>query len=251
MLDLCSPPSLESPPNTYPHSSSSTAAKKIGKTLCFSPTVSLVHRKSATVGSGDIPVTIIPALPRSSPSPPLAQGFHQNSSPLRYLSLAAIAAAESASTSEAERFNILHGEFLVRGIAVNIRKFKVTSAEGYVVLLSLEEDEPNSREDPKNAKVVLSVLVCTSLCAKYLKVPSREYLSQHEKLSKQASKSFKIEHSLKFKDFKGTFRARSLLPLNSSGGPESDIDPASSTATSSQGVESSSLLLLDFHPVED
>ena len=57
--------------------------------------------------------------------------------------------------------------FVVSGTAVNIRKFKVGAATGYVVNLCLESI-PSNDTDVHAETVVVPVLISSDLCASYL-----------------------------------------------------------------------------------
>ena len=258
VLDLCSPP--PTPPIQKPSSSNFMS----GPIQCYdelsdsNPNLSMlkvspnVHSSRKSVIAPRVTLNAPVASTLFSPSPfssPFGNNPEISSSEtaLRLVPMDSISTAQSVSASTEISMRVPHGEFLVRGIAVNIRKFKVTANEGYVVLLSLEEDEPDSGRDPGRSKIVLPVTVSSDLCAKYLQLPVKEYLSQHEKLKKEDSKALKIACSLRFRDFRGIFRAKSQQ--------KSTIGPIShqnigGTNTSSQSTEVNSLLLLDFHCVE-
>ena len=164
--------------------------------------------------------------------------------------MSTVRAAEASPPSDPATLRVLQGEFLIRGTAVNIRKFKVTASEGYVVLLSLEEFDPDSPNKKKNDKIVLPVLLSNDMCATYLKMTASVYLAQNKKLKKDASKAMKIEYSMKFSNFRGCFRAK-CLPLRGAGacaGNEANISEVKDGL--SQGADASSLLLIDFHDAE-
>ena len=198
VLDLCSPP--PTPPLLKPSSSIFMSAPmqccdELSSSnpnlsiLMVSPNISSALKSTiASRANSNAPIASI----LCSPSPSSFGNNPEISSSetaLRFVPMDSISTAESASVSTERTMRVPHGEFLVRGIAVNIRKFKVTANEGYVVLLSLEEDEPDSGRDPGRSKIVLPVTVSSDLCAKYLQLPVKEYLSQHEKLKKEDSKA--------------------------------------------------------------
>ena len=256
VLDLCSPP--PTPPILKPSSSifmsapiqccdELSSSNPNLSTLMVSPNIPSVLKSTiASRANSNAPIASI----LCSPSPSSLgnnPGISSSETALRFVPMDSISIAESASVSTERMMRVPHGEFLVRGIAVNIRKFKVTATEGYVVLLSLEEDEPDSGRDPERVKVVLPVTVSSDLCAKYLQLTVKEYLSQHEKLKKDASKALKIACSLRFRDFKGIFRVKSQQ--KSPSGPTSHPNVGCTNA-SSQSTETTSLLLLDFHCLE-
>ena len=66
--------------------------------------------------------------------------------------------------------------FVVSGTAVNIRKFKVGAATGYVVNLCLESI-PSSDTDIHAETVMVPVLISSDLCASYLGTTTT--LNQH------------------------------------------------------------------------
>lgn len=264
VLDLCSPPSSPRSLRCMQTSSSSIitsrSTERRDNSPNYNPDLSMLAvsptspRSSIVANRSSNSATNISILPRPSPSPP--RDDSQTPSPqgtLCFVAMDCISGSESASLSTIEKMRIPHGEFLVSGIAVNIRKFKVTQSEGYVVLLSLEEDEPDFGRDPNRAKVVLPVLVSSNLCAKYLQLPVGEYLSQHENLRKEASKALKIACSLKFRDFRGTFRVK-LQPKGPSDPANqlkiSSTNTGTSTGPPSQSADATSLLLLDFHEAQ-
>jgi RecQ mediated genome instability protein len=189
---------------------------------------------------------------------------------LPYVSLASVAAAMSAvpgvdtcadsvsghNSSSSRRLPL--GDFNVRGTAVNIRKFRVTEADGYLVLLSLEEETIDSdvRNMPQGGGVVVPVLVSNDLCVKYLELAPTEYLLMLKNIGKEEVKSVKTSYSLKFRDFRGSFRARiapgSALPVPGDRGLSGGkgATPAKSTSSSSSATsqgEDPLLLLVDFY----
>ena len=134
--------------------------------------------------------------------------------------------------------------FVVTGTAVNIRKFKVTTATGYVVNLSLENAGssdgsssagvggpalPSSGSSDAEAAVV-PVLVGSDLCAAYLDMSAADYLARQKGQSKEDGKAMKMQCSLRFQDFRGSFVARLVVDLKGGGGNRSQLS-ASENAT--------------------
>jgi RecQ mediated genome instability protein len=203
-------------------------------------------------------------------NPNQIQNQIQNPHALPYVSLATVAAAMSAvpgvdtsadsvsghNSSSSRRLPL--GDFNVRGTAVNIRKFRVTEADGYLVLLSLEEEtiESDVRNMPQGGGVVVPVLVSNDLCVKYLELAPADYLLKLKNIGKEEVKSVKTSHSLKFRDFRGSFRARiapgSAVPvpgdrgLSGGTGATPVKSSSSSSGATSQG-EDPLLLLVDFY----
>ena len=191
----------------------------------------------------------------------LSVSANQNPNALPYVSLATVAAAMSAGATAGAGADtgadvghsrkLPQGDFNVRGTAVNIRKFRVTEADGYLVLLSLEE-EAADRDVPMGGSVVVPVLVSNDLCVKYLELAPTDYLLKLKNIGKEEIKSVKTSHSLKFRDFRGSFRARlapsSALPGDRglSGGTGATPAKSSSSSATSQG-EDPLLLLVDFY----
>jgi RecQ mediated genome instability protein len=185
----------------------------------------------------------------------LSVSANQYSNALPYVSLATVAAAMSAGADTGADVGhsrkLPQGDFNVRGTAVNIRKFRVTEADGYLVLLSLEE-EAADRDVPMGGSVVVPVLVSNDLCVKYLELAPTDYLLKLKNIGKEEIKSVKTSHSLKFRDFRGSFRARlapsSALPGDRglSGGTGATPSKSSSSSATSQG-EDPLLLLVDFY----
>lgn len=103
------------------------------------------------------------------------------------------------------------GRFLVQGTAVNIRRFRVTAAGGYVVNLILEGTAARDDGLASSENVTVPVQISSDLCAEYLGVPAIEYLAKQKSLSKEAAKDMKISASYRFQDFHGTFVARLLV----------------------------------------
>ena len=186
---------------------------------------------------------------------------------LTYVSLATVAAAMSDPGSDAGHSRRLpQRDFNVRGTAVNIRKFRVTEADGYLVLLSLEEQDDDMHTDrdrdsdvtgmPPRGSVVVPVLVSNDLCVKYLGLAPLAYLSKLKNIGKEEIKALKMSHSLKFRDFRGSFRARLAAPSSapsgdlglsgSAGATPAKSSSSSSSSATSQGEEPI-LLLLDFY----
>jgi RecQ mediated genome instability protein len=194
---------------------------------------------------------------RSSSSSSSIGGQSETQSNLTYFALDTVAAWLSGPVGSDISFNLPAGDFVVRGTAVNIRKFKVAPSEGYVVLLSLEGEAEANGENMKKASAVVPALVSNDLCSKYLQTTAKEYLLNLKKSSKEEIKEIKTSYSLKFRDFRGTFRAR-LLPCNPhSKISQSDQAPPNTVmdahAARSCGASSSSqgdrmlLLLVDFY----
>ena len=191
------------------------------------------------------PVSDNPALP-TVPS---------NQRPLIRLSMDEIAVMLS-NTSESDTATgsgiLPDGDFVVQGTAVNIRRFKATATEGYVVLLSMEEEDEGGGEvgeSHPHARAVVPASVCDDLCARYLQASSAEYLSQLKAAGKEESKTIKTNFSLKFRDFKGSFRARLLRPRDNkvNTGTEATPSKSSSSGTANSQGEGMSLLLVDFY----
>ena len=191
------------------------------------------------------PVSDNPALP-TVPS---------NQRPLIRLSMDEIAVMLS-NTSESDTVTgsgiLPDGDFVVQGTAVNIRRFKATATEGYVVLLSMEEEDEGGGEvgeSHPHARAVVPASVCDDLCARYLQASSAEYLSQLKAAGKEESKTIKTNFSLKFRDFKGSFRARLLRPRDNkvNTGTEATPSKSSSSGTANSQGEGMSLLLVDFY----
>jgi hypothetical protein len=87
--------------------------------------------------------------------------------------------------------------------------------------------------------VVVPAIVSSELCACFLNLSSTDYLKEHKRLKKEGAeaRNLKTDCSMKFQNFKGTFRVRSLL--------------GSDPQVSSNDDEATSLLLLGFHNPED
>jgi hypothetical protein len=192
---------------------------------------------------------------RSSSSRSSIGGQSEPQSNLTYFALDTVAAWLSAPIGSDISFNLPAGDFVVRGTAVNIRKFKVAPSEGYVVLLSLEGEAEANGESTNKASAFVPALVSNDLCSKYLQTTAKEYLLNLKESSKEEIKAIKTSYSLKFRDFRGTFRAR-LLPCNphskisqSDQAPPNtimDAHAARSCGASSQG-DRMLLLLVDFY----
>jgi hypothetical protein len=130
--------------------------------------------------------------------------------------------------------------FVVTGTAVNIRKFKVTASTGYVVNLSLENAASSNGSSGAGAKeggemaadvetaVVVPVLVGSDLCAAYLDMPAAEYLARQKGLSKEEGKELKVQSSLRFQDFRGSFVARLLVAVKGGGDSRSQLSSSDS-----------------------
>ena len=192
---------------------------------------------------------------RSSSSSSSIGGQSEPQSNLTYFALDIVAAWLSTPLGSDISCNLPAGDFVVRGTAVNIRKFKVAPSEGYVVLLSLEGEAEANGESMNKASAFVPALVSNDLCSKYLQTTAKEYLLNLKDASKEEIKAIKTSYSLKFRDFRGTFRAR-LLPCNphskisqSDQAPPNtimDAHAARSCGASSQG-DRMLLLLVDFY----
>ena len=177
---------------------------------------------------------------------------------LTYFALDVVAAWLSAPVASQTSCTLPAGDFVVRGTAVNIRKFKVVPSEGYVVLLSLEEEIEAKGENFSKAIACVPALVSNDLCSKYLQTTAKEYLLNLKEASKEEVRAIKTSYSLKFRDFRGTFRAR-LQPCNPNSKisqsdqavpyTTNDAQTAKSSSASSQG-DRMLLLLVDFYSSE-
>ena len=174
-----------------------------------------------------------------------------SASALTYFALDVVAAWLSGLVGSQASCTLPAGDFAVRGTAVNIRKFKVVPSEGYVVLLSLEEEIEAKGENESKAIACVPALVSNKLCSKYLQTTAKEYLLNLKEASKEEIRAIKTSYSLKFRDFRGTFRAR-LQPCNSNS-KISQSDPAVLDAQTGKSCSASSqgdrmlLLLVDFY----
>ena len=170
---------------------------------------------------------------------------------LTYFALDVVAAWLSGPVGSQASCTLPAGDFVVRGTAVNIRKFKVVPSEGYVVLLSLEEEIEAKGENVSKAIACVPALVSNELCSKYLQTTAKEYLLNLKEASKEEIRAIKTSYSLKFRDFRGTFRAR-LQPCNPnskiSQGDQAvpNVQTGKSCSASSQG-DRMLLLLVDFY----
>jgi hypothetical protein len=119
------------------------------------------------------------------------------------MSSSSLSLSSSLSSNQADRQQLLQGEFRIRGTAINIRKFKITPEDGYLVLLNMIEDEGDELDLP--------VQVSSDFVAKHIQIPVDEYMKQQKSLRKEGKIALKEKCSFTFQDFTGFFRARSLM----------------------------------------
>ena len=254
-----SSPSVSTPPQGITVRLSKARSALATETVHTSPAIVTTILSSLTSGeaAASAGAAGCSGVRSSSSSSSSIGGQSEPQSNLRYFALDTVAAWLSAPIGSDISFNLPAGDFVVRGTAVNIRKFKVAPSEGYVVLLSLEGEAEANGENMNKASAFVPALVSNDLCSKYLQTTAKEYLLNLKESSKEEMKEIKISYSLKFRDFRGTFQAR-LLPCN----PHSKISQndqappntiVDAHAARSCGASSSSqgdrmlLLLVDFY----
>ena len=257
---VTSSPSISTPPQGITVRLAKARSAVAAETVHTSPAIvttiisSLINGEAAASAGG---AGCLGVRSSSSSSSSSIGGQSEPQSNLTYFALDTVAAWLSAPVGSDISFNLPAGDFVMRGTAVNIRKFKVAPSEGYVVLLSLEGEAEANGEKMNKASAFVPALVSNDLCSKYLQITAKEYLLNLKESSKEEIKEIKTSYSLKFRDFRGTFRAR-LLPCNPhSKISQSDQAPPNTImdahAARSCGASSSSqgdrllLLLVDFY----